>query len=94
MIHSNPPTEELDPNSVNALRRTVKVTHLLLHGKESQRYAWITDLEEALKSSTTTPQNLTFSLKPGGRGNHSAHIRSLPQLLTLLRDALIHLRSV
>ena len=74
------------------LSRLVKLTHLLLHGVGSRHHSWVTELSEALRVAVTTPINLTFSYTQGGRGCHSVQSNSLYQLLTLLRDALLHMR--
>ena len=77
---------------VLALNRLVKLTNLLLRGAQSKHHTWVTDLNDALKGAVTTPANLTFSYKQGGRGRHSVQSNSLHQLLTLLRDSLLHVR--
>lgn len=90
---SLPLTEKaIDEESVSNLVRVRKLTELLLLGAKSKNHTWIMNLNEALRAAVTTPSNITFSYKPGARGNHSASNTSLHQLLTLLRDALLHMR--
>ncbi|XP_067936811.1 TATA box-binding protein-associated factor RNA polymerase I subunit A-like [Watersipora subatra] len=74
------------------LNRIVKLTNLLLRGTASKHYQWLTKLDEAVRASVTTPVNLTFSFKEGARGKYSVQANSLYQILTLLRDALLHMR--
>ena len=76
------------------IKRMVRLSNLFLNGEKSKEHEWFEELCEALKKSYTTPANLTFAYKDGFRGGHSAVVNSLHQILTLLRDSLLHMRLV
>lgn len=81
-----------DDQALKILERVVKLTDLFLEGEKSKEHGWFEELCEALKKSYTTPANLTFAHKDGLRGAHSAVVNSLYQILSLLRDSLLHMR--